>query len=485
MDDATGDAQWGSKTGLGATEAEWAELVAALPEAQSRFLADLMAARAPEFVGVFYHRLMQNGEASPFLSQKVVQERLNGALAAWLANLFRRGASDVAAFMAEQRTIGAVHARIAVPIHVVMQGARLLKNEIARRLAIEVADRDALSRLTLHVDNLIDIAIEVMSQAFVKDAGARVRNDEAYRAFALSHDFPLERESQRAALMEWSQSLLFNLYGDMAHPLAPLSGSDFGLWLQHKAELMFAGAPALEAIRRKAADVDAALLPAVDGARRDDPAALPAALAQFQAAIGEIKFLLSELFQAAATMEAGRDPLTRMLNRRFLPSILSREVRMAALKSMDFSVLMIDIDHFKRINDRFGHGGGDAVLQQAAETILSLCRASDFVFRYGGEEFLIALVETDEDAAMAIAEELRQRLAAQKLKLPDGTEQSVTLSIGVSSFNGHPDYSHLVDAADRALYRAKQSGRNRCEKEAPLAPHPDLPPQAAASGRSA
>lgn len=180
---------------------------------------------------------------------------------------------------------------------------------------------------------------------------------------------------------------------------------------------------------------------------------------------------LAELFQAAAAMETGRDPLTRALNRRFMPSILTREVRMASQKAMDLSVLMIDIDHFKNINDTYGHSSGDAVLQQVAEAILSLCRPSDFVFRYGGEEFLVALVEADENKAFTIAEELRRQIAQQPLNLPDGARQSVTLSIGVAAFNGHPDYSHLVNAADRALYRAKQAGRNRCEKEVPLAIH--------------
>jgi len=142
---------------------------------------------------------------------------------------------------------------------------------------------------------------------------------------------------------------------------------------------------------------------------------------------------------------------------------------MASQKAMDLSVLMIDIDHFKNINDTYGHSSGDAVLQQVAETILSLCRPSDFVFRYGGEEFLVALVEADEDKAFAIGEELRRQIAQQPMNLPDGARQSVTLSIGVAAFNGHPDYSHLVNAADRALYRAKQAGRNRCEKEVPLA----------------
>src|SRR5690606_35097534 len=101
-----------------------------------------------------------------------------------------------------------------------------------------------------------DIAIEIMSQAFVKDARESAQTDEAYRAFTLSHDFPLERESQRAALMEWSQSLLFNLYSNSDSSFHPLASSDFGLWLQHKADLMFSNSGTSENIRRNVEHID-------------------------------------------------------------------------------------------------------------------------------------------------------------------------------------------------------------------------------------
>ncbi|MBJ6135497.1 GGDEF domain-containing protein [Ochrobactrum sp. Q0168] len=466
LNDAT---RWGSQTGLGATEEEWVELVSHLPEEQSMLLSDLVERHKQDFVEIFYSRLMQNREAAAFLSQTIVHDRLQHSLRDWLVHLLVSRPTDVAAFVQEQRKIGEVHARIQVPIHVVMQGARLLKNEIIRQLKNSVLERNALARLIVHVSNAVDIAIEIMSQAFVKDARKSAQTDEAYRAFTLSHDIPLERESQRAALMEWSQSLLFNLYGNSDSPLLSLGSSDFGLWLQHKADMLFSGSTTLERLRQTVNQIDYELLPALTSARKSDAAGLAAIMTEFQTRIGEAKFLLAELFQAAATMETGRDPLTRALNRRFLPPILTREIRMASQKGLDLSILMVDIDHFKRINDTHGHSGGDAILQQVAETILAHCRPGDFVFRYGGEEFLVALVETDEHRAFAIGEELRELVQQQKFNLTNGTLDTVTLSIGIATFNGHPDYTHLVDAADQALYRAKQAGRNRCETEVPLA----------------
>jgi len=167
---------------------------------------------------------------------------------------------------------------------------------------------------------------------------------------------------------------------------------------------------------------------------------------------------------------AMHDSLTGLPNRAYFAHHVESLLKKGG-DSEPFALFYLDIDHFKNINDTYGHSSGDAVLQQVAEAILSLCRPSDFVFRYGGEEFLVALVEADENKAFTIAEELRRQIAQQPLNLPDGARQSVTLSIGVAAFNGHPDYSHLVNAADRALYRAKQAGRNRCEKEVPLAIH--------------
>jgi len=192
------DTTWGAKTGLGTTQAEWVELVGGLPEEHSFFLRDLIGRNRELFVGVFYERLMSNRDAATFLSQKMVQERLHNSLSDWLLKMFERNAGDVDAFIREQRKVGEVHARIDVPIHVVMQGARLLKNEIIRQLKLKVATREVLARLIVHVSNAIDIAIEIMSQAFVKDARESAQTDEAYRAFTLSHDFPLERESLRS-----------------------------------------------------------------------------------------------------------------------------------------------------------------------------------------------------------------------------------------------------------------------------------------------
>ena len=458
------------------SEAELLELVHSLPIHLASQLAELIETDKDRLVVVFYDRLLQNPDASPFLSQEVVHDRLQHSMRGWLRRLFVERSTNIASFVAEQRKIGEVHARIQVPIHVVMQGARLLKNEIIGQLQNRDNTRAEFAVLSGYVSNVINIAIEFMSQAFVSNTKTDAKTDEAYRVFALSQDVSLERESQRAALMEWSQSVLFSLYGSGKNSALPtLSSSDFGLWLHHKGDMIFQGSPVLEHIRDDLKYIDTVLLPAMANAENNTPSvqgtelpSLPDLIETFKNKTGEIKFLLAELFQAASALESGRDPLTRTLNRRFLPSILTREVKMATQKGMELSVMMVDIDNFKSINDNYGHGGGDYILQQVAETIFSTCRASDFVFRYGGEEFLVVLIEADTIAALESAERLRKSIEAQKIVLPDGSVASVTLSIGVSTFNGHPDYTHLIETADQALYTAKKHGRNRCEVAVPL-----------------
>ncbi|MBF9232158.1 diguanylate cyclase [Microvirga alba] len=429
-----------------------------------RTVALVVEDAADELVAIFYSTLLQDEEAARFLSHSIVNERLHHSLRRWLTDLFvAQIADDVTLFSDRQKTIGDVHARIRIPIHLVMQGANLLKVALFQRLETTPLQRDDLWAALVYAGGLIDLAIEIMSQAFVRSTASRVQTDEAYRLFSLGQDITLERESQRAALMEWSQSVLFSLYGtEQEAKLASISASEFGLWLHHRAGVMFQGSATLEHIERSMRSIDSDLLPQIAAARSGSRSELPGLLEKLQAAIAEMKFLLADMFQSVAAIENGRDPLTQTLNRRFLPSILSREIAIATKNDTQFSVLMIDVDHFKQINDQWGHPAGDAVLRQIADVVLETCRLSDFVFRYGGEEFLVALVEMDSDAAFQIAERIRGAIEARDFISPDNTRLPVTVSVGIATFDGHPDFSYLIKAADHALYRAKQMGRNRC-----------------------
>ncbi len=155
------------------------------------------------------------------------------------------------------------------------------------------------------------------------------------------------------------------------------------------------------------------------------------------------------------------DGLTGLLNRRAIEEGIEAQIRRSLRSGEAFSVLMLDLDHFKSINDRFGHAAGDRALRHVATVLLSGVRDVDDIARIGGEEFLALMPGATLDAVMPVAERLREQLAAQPLHF-DGTIVAVTMSIGVAQWNDPADdVSRLLVRADAALYQAKQQGRNR------------------------
>lgn len=156
--------------------------------------------------------------------------------------------------------------------------------------------------------------------------------------------------------------------------------------------------------------------------------------------------------------EALIDPLTGVLNRRSLDGRLSEEVRRAGRYGSPLSILMLDIDHFKRINDGHGHPAGDRVLVEMATLVARELRESDVLTRYGGEEFLVLTPNTPPEGAIQIAERIRQRVAAYDF----GLGSTLTLSIGVASLgDGIDSAEQLIGSADARLYQAKHAGRDR------------------------
>lgn len=157
------------------------------------------------------------------------------------------------------------------------------------------------------------------------------------------------------------------------------------------------------------------------------------------------------------------DGLTGIANRRFFDEHLSREWRRARRGSGEIAILMCDVDHFKAYNDTYGHQAGDDCLRQVAHKIRdSMERAADLAARYGGEEFVVLLPDTPIAGAHIVAEKLRQTIHALKLPHAGSAHHHVTLSIGIAAMAAGDQNTQqtLIEAADRALYRAKHAGRN-------------------------
>jgi diguanylate cyclase (GGDEF)-like protein len=165
---------------------------------------------------------------------------------------------------------------------------------------------------------------------------------------------------------------------------------------------------------------------------------------------------------ARVEQEARIDTLTGLLNRRVFDRRLEDEQRRAQRYGKPYTLLMFDIDHFKRINDSYGHPAGDAVLRALAGILTKQFREVDTVARYGGEEFVAILPEVSASTARPVAERVRRAIASAPFRLPDGREIGITVSIGVSCYpHCGASAREVVERADQAMYTAKEAGRNR------------------------
>lgn len=156
-----------------------------------------------------------------------------------------------------------------------------------------------------------------------------------------------------------------------------------------------------------------------------------------------------------------RDPLTGLYNRRYLEESLNREIHRAIRTGRNLSLVMLDLDHFKRFNDTFGHQVGDFLLKEVAGVISGRVRAGDLACRYGGEEFSIIVAEVDEKGAYKCAEGIREAIKHLSLHNRGQTLGTITVSAGIATFPTHSnDSEDLIRAADEALYKAKKAGRD-------------------------
>lgn len=178
--------------------------------------------------------------------------------------------------------------------------------------------------------------------------------------------------------------------------------------------------------------------------------------------LAELSALFDRLAEQRTLLQqqAASDPLTGLANRRTLQARLEEEVRRAERYRRPFSLLLIDIDHFKQINDRLGHAAGDLVLRGLVQELNSNTRHSDLLARYGGEEFVLLLPETDAPSACELAELLRQRVSSLPLII-EGQPCPLTISVGCASLRENEAPAALIERADQAMYRAKRGGRNQ------------------------
>ncbi len=171
----------------------------------------------------------------------------------------------------------------------------------------------------------------------------------------------------------------------------------------------------------------------------------------------------TERLQARLQYMAMYDALTETLSRRALIQQLEAEIQRARRHSRQFSILMLDIDHFKNVNDTYGHIAGDAVLRELALTLNATTRRSDYVGRYGGEEFMVLLPETPLEKAALLAEKLRKAVSLLVVQAEGHTIENTTISLGAAGFEDDPSVESFINRSDKGLYKAKKNGRNQVQ----------------------
>src|SRR5690554_512697 len=441
---------------------EWASQLNRFSPEIKQYIKEVAERNQSLLADHFYSHMLEDPQASSFLSHEQVKTRLSASMQRWITGIFSLDLEqNLDAVVAQQVKIGEVHARVSIPVHLVLRGARHLKERMA-----DLVHQDSISDLQIRIATSliavnIDMAMEIMSYAYAASTERNSRAEEAYRLFAVAQDIGSEKERQRGALLDWENQLMFGLaVGLPADQLPRIEPSEFGLWFRHKGAHAFEGTTETGLILEAMSYIDSVLLPTFRVGQAPDQEQVQH-LRELREHSKGIRYHLDRLFEQSNELESGRDVLTRLLNRKFLPVVMARQLSQARSEGKPFAVLLIDIDHFKKINDTYGHEAGDHVLQQLSSFLVNTSRAGDYLFRLGGEEFLMLLVDVDEKGALRTAEKLCAAVAGEDLKLPHSKSIRVTLSIGLAMFNGHPDYQHLLRRADDALYQAKQNGRNR------------------------
>ena len=350
-----------------------------------------------------------------------------------------------------------MHARIGVPSWLIIRGIR----EIQRKsfaFFLQTPQADVLAAAD-YMTQVLSLAAEIMCRTY--EAKVEIHNDmkHTYRLFSAMQDVAVQKDRQRGCLLDWENELMFKAFSDQSqlfHP--PLSKSEFGLWFIHKAAYAFASAEQVEFIIQRIYQVDQLNQQLLDTSDQQQKLLL---IQQIRCKNREIQHLVDQLFQVAEYIGTGNDSLTQLLNRRYLNTILIREIQFSRKNRSPLSLLAIDADFFKEINDRYGHAAGDLALQFMAEVLLESSKGSDYAFRVGGEEFLLLLVDSDWNRAQMIAETIRRRVEDTPIRSAEGESFKFTVSIGAVQYDGHPDYQRFLDAADAALYSAKNAGRNQ------------------------
>ncbi len=428
-------------------------------------IGEILKDQLHEIAEVFYNELLKIPETSIILKNTTIDRTLHNTITDWIKSVFTNySESELESLIERQKKVGTVHATINVNLNYFNHGIGILKDEIYRRLRKKISDDHRFSEAVLIVGELFDIYISIISESYFLNELLYESNQLSLKVKGLSQNTAIECERLRSMLMEWSRNALIFLYQspEIKEKNIPLlQYSNFGLWVIYKSDFLSHALNVSSELKQHISEIDSALFQAVKFRMKNKTDKFANAVTILNDAVTKSSWFISTIVDQAIEIDTGMDPLTRLFNRRYLSTILRRQTEICNKQGLPYSILLIDLDHFKKINDEFGHDNGDRVLEQFSKLLLESVRASDFIFRYGGEEFLIVMGNVDQNEAIIASEKIREKCDNQTFELTNNKSIHLTCSIGIAVHDGHPDYNRMVKKADLALYDAKNQGRNR------------------------
>ncbi|CAM5255305.1 hypothetical protein SSTU70S_04388 [Stutzerimonas stutzeri] len=225
--------------------AEWLRLLDGYPAEAAAALQAVANEKSQELAEHFYSQMLAEPHSASFLSHEQVKTRLGRSMQNWIITVCSSTAhGDLDAVVDLQRKVGDIHARIEIPVSLVLRGSRLLKGRLRQLLEQREFEEPVRRKAARMGADLIDLAVEIICFAYSQSHDRNSRAEEAYRLFSVSQNIGVEKERQRAALLDWENQLMFDLaIGNLTGALPQLAGSEFGLWFRHKASHAFQGSP--------------------------------------------------------------------------------------------------------------------------------------------------------------------------------------------------------------------------------------------------
>jgi len=409
----------------------------------------------------FYNTMLGNAKAAHFINHDIVKKRLHASLSAWinLAFSYSHNSGLINDYVDYQIKIGHIHGRIDLPMSFVVYGMFLIKDEVMQLLKESSLNRDDLAKAMILANQILDLGLALINESYQGDLVVNEKNIQSFKLQFSAHNLALDCERLRASLSDWMRELLLNIQQERVdiNSLPTIRHSNFGLWVTHKAKL-FLSESEYDMLVLLLSNIDESMSTLI--AEFDQLDKRKEALNSLDQYVSKTMWLLENIAKEIIDQDSGRDPLTRLFNRRYLDTVLRHETECSLKKDLTFGLVMLDIDFFKKINDTYGHDSGDKVLEQLASILTQQVRAGDFIFRLGGEEFLIVLSDIDERVLERIGEKIRSAVDCAKFVIEKEPSLAVTISLGVAMHDGHPDFLRTVKLADDALYDAKRNGRN-------------------------